>query len=243
MWGLEVAPGPPTTTGLPRGATDVDDLECVVLLRQHASGHHQIGPGEIVVGQLLGVSVDQADGPGGRQQRRHRDQAKRCGRISGAENLTGRREIPKRAAGEAGIDHQHVERAWCRRDRTFRRHRRPTHPSQFSDSRQFDAQVHISRRSASRLDRTQIPPLMSLILHMFYSGNRVPCSPITRCAVALSPAPADRRSLAPARSTSCPGCRPDSRRSGRRPWDRSAPCRPLRIFSTSAFHCAFDIAG
>ena len=40
-------------------AAQIDDLEQVVMLRQHAAGHDQIGPVEIAVGEVLDVAVDQ----------------------------------------------------------------------------------------------------------------------------------------------------------------------------------------
>ena len=35
--------------------------ERVALLRQHAAGHHQVGPVEVLVAQLLDVAVDEPD--------------------------------------------------------------------------------------------------------------------------------------------------------------------------------------
>jgi hypothetical protein len=98
-------------------ATDLDDLERVVLLRKHASRHHEVGPCEVVVGQLFGIAVDQADSPGGWQQRCHRDQAERGSGVAGTENFAGCREVPECTPGKARVDHQHVGCARRRRHR------------------------------------------------------------------------------------------------------------------------------
>src|SRR5262249_20562762 len=39
-----------------------DHVDRIEILRQHAAGHHQVGPFKIAVGQHLSVSVDQPDG-------------------------------------------------------------------------------------------------------------------------------------------------------------------------------------
>ena len=88
-------PGAADDDGLAARAAEIDDIERVVLLRQHAAGEDQIGPVEVVVAQFLGVAVDQPQRPKTRQQRRQRDQAQRRRRIFGAEEFSGALEIPK----------------------------------------------------------------------------------------------------------------------------------------------------
>ena len=63
-------PGAADDDGLAARTAEIDDIERVVLLRQHAAGQDQIGPIEVVVAQLLGVAVDQPQRPRTRQQRR-----------------------------------------------------------------------------------------------------------------------------------------------------------------------------
>ena len=41
----------------------LDDLQGIELLGQHAAGHDDVGPGEISVLQLLGIAVDEANIP------------------------------------------------------------------------------------------------------------------------------------------------------------------------------------
>ena len=97
-------------TGLPL-ARQRSDCDHVVVLRQHASGHDQVGPGEIGGREFLDVAVDQADCPCFRQQRGHGNQAERSSRIFGPHQLAGRRKIPESAGTEARVDHQNVARA------------------------------------------------------------------------------------------------------------------------------------
>ena len=52
---------------LSASVTEIDDIECVALLRQHPAGKDHIGPIDVVVGQFFGVAVHQPDRPGGRQ--------------------------------------------------------------------------------------------------------------------------------------------------------------------------------
>ena len=42
---------------------EIDDFQRIALLRQHAARHHEVGPGDILVGQFLGIAVDQAHRP------------------------------------------------------------------------------------------------------------------------------------------------------------------------------------
>ena len=56
--------GPADGDGLSPRVAEVDDVERVALLRQHAAGKDQIGPVEVAVGQFLGVAVDQPNRPG-----------------------------------------------------------------------------------------------------------------------------------------------------------------------------------
>ena len=85
-------------------------IERVALLRQHAAGHDQVGPVEVVVAQFLGVAVDQPQRPRRRQQRRHRYQAERRRRIFGAEEFSGPLEIPK----GIGVEIEDRSKARCR---------------------------------------------------------------------------------------------------------------------------------
>ena len=96
--------------GLAASMAEVHDIERVVLLWQHAPGEDQIGPVNIVVAQFFSVAVDQPDRPGTRQQRCHRDQAKRRRWIFGAEDLGGPLEIPERVRIESGIDQKRFAR-------------------------------------------------------------------------------------------------------------------------------------
>src|SRR5205807_1196248 len=77
-------------------------------LWQHAPGEDQIGPVEVFVGQLLGVSVDQPDRPGTRQQRRDSDQSQRWRCMFCADSRGGFLETPECLRLEARTDQQHV---------------------------------------------------------------------------------------------------------------------------------------
>ena len=44
-----------------------DDAQRIVALRQHAPGHDQVCPGEIVIGQGFGIAIDEPHLPGFRQ--------------------------------------------------------------------------------------------------------------------------------------------------------------------------------
>ena len=89
-------------------AAQIDEVKRARLLEQHAAGQHQVGPFQILVEQLLGIAVDQADVPVGRQHGRDRDQPQRNGRIAGADDLAGFAIVPERFVAEARIDQQHV---------------------------------------------------------------------------------------------------------------------------------------
>ena len=101
-------PGAADDDGLAARTAEIDDIERVVLLRQHAAGQDQIGPVEVVVAQLLGVAVDQPQRPKTRQQRRQRYHAQRRRRIFGAEEFSGALEIPKGIGVESRIDQKRV---------------------------------------------------------------------------------------------------------------------------------------
>ena len=44
-------------------AAEVDDFDEIVMLRQHAARHDEVGPLQIVVAQRLSIAVDQTDRP------------------------------------------------------------------------------------------------------------------------------------------------------------------------------------
>ena len=113
--GLDVDAGAADDDRLAARAAEIDDVERVALLRQHAAGHHQVGPVEVVVAQFLGVAVDQPQRPGRRQQRRDRDQAERRRRIFGAEDFARPPEIPECVRIEPRIDQKRVARFCTRR--------------------------------------------------------------------------------------------------------------------------------
>jgi hypothetical protein len=88
----------------------IDQLERVELLHQHAAGHDDIGPCDIGIGQRLGVAIDQPQVPVGGKQRSQRDQPEgRCG-IARAGGFTGRLVIPERLVEEAWINEEDVQR-------------------------------------------------------------------------------------------------------------------------------------
>ena len=55
--------GPPTHDRLAVQVRELDQIEEVRLLVEHAADHHEIGPVEVGVGQRLGVAVDEPDVP------------------------------------------------------------------------------------------------------------------------------------------------------------------------------------
>ena len=77
--GLGVCAGPgPTHEGAPaKGASAGEDGQCVGALRVHGAHHHQVGPLQILIPQLLEGVVDQPDLPGRRTKRGDGDQAQR----------------------------------------------------------------------------------------------------------------------------------------------------------------------
>ena len=95
------------------GTTHFNKFQGIRLLEQHAAGHHHIGPVEIALGQLFGVTVDQPHVPGLRQQGRYRDETERNRRISRPNQFAGFRKVPERIRHEPRIDHEHVARAGC----------------------------------------------------------------------------------------------------------------------------------
>ena len=98
-------------------ATHLDDLERIVFLRQHPAGHDEIGPGEVGVGQLFRVAVDEAQIPRRRQQRGERDQAERRRRAARPPNIADRLQVPERIRIEL---RKHQERVRARsRHRLF----------------------------------------------------------------------------------------------------------------------------
>jgi len=94
--------------GQAAGAAHVDEIERIGLLKQHAARHHHVGPGEIALGELLGVTIDQSDVPGFGQKCCDRDQAKRNGGIPRADKLAGFGKIPEGIRHKPRIDHEHV---------------------------------------------------------------------------------------------------------------------------------------
>ena len=114
--------------GKTAGAAHVDKAQRVQLLHQHAAGHGHIGPGEIALGQFLGIAVDESHRPGLRQQRRDRNETKRSSGVARADQFAGFRKVPKGFRREFRINHQHV--AGARRHRAVnsirRRSRSPT---------------------------------------------------------------------------------------------------------------------
>ena len=85
---------------------EIDQIDEIRLLVEHAADHHEIGPVEVRVGQRFGVAVDEADVPMLRQHGGDGDQAERRRRILRADQLAGFRIVPKRVRNELRIDHQ-----------------------------------------------------------------------------------------------------------------------------------------
>ncbi len=77
------------------GMAHFDNVQGIVTLRQHAAGHHDVGPCEIRLIQMLGIAVDQPDFPVFGQQGRNGNQAERCGRIARASQVTGFLVVPE----------------------------------------------------------------------------------------------------------------------------------------------------
>ncbi len=96
-------------------AAHVDKAQRVQLLHQHAAGHGHIRPGEIALGQFLGIAVDEPHIPGLRQQRSDRDEAERSCGVARADKFAGLRKVPKGFRREFRINHKHVAGARRRR--------------------------------------------------------------------------------------------------------------------------------
>ena len=90
------------------GMAEVDNVEHVALLRQHASGQDQIGPVDVIIDQFVGVPVEKAKRPGAGQQSRNGDQAQRRCWMFGTEHFSGPLEVPKRVCVEPRIDQKCV---------------------------------------------------------------------------------------------------------------------------------------
>jgi hypothetical protein len=87
---------------------ELDEPERIVLLGQHAAGHDEIGPIEILLGQLFRIAVDEADVPVLRKQRRDGDQPERRRRAAGAPYVANRLQVPKRIRIEFGEHQQRI---------------------------------------------------------------------------------------------------------------------------------------
>ena len=88
--------------------SELDQVEEVRLLVEHAADHHEIGPVEVRVGQRLGIAVDEADVPVLRQHRGDGDQPERRRRIFRADEFAGFCIVPERVRNELRIDHQNA---------------------------------------------------------------------------------------------------------------------------------------
>ena len=67
----------------------------IVLLRQHAADHDHVGPVKVAVRQLFDVAIDQPYGPLTGQERGHRDQPQRRGRVLSTRDGAGFTVIPE----------------------------------------------------------------------------------------------------------------------------------------------------
>jgi len=103
----------------------VDQPQRVGLLRQHSAGENQIGPGHIVARDRLGIAVDEARRPAGRQHRGDGDQPKRRRRTANSHKIARFSKAPERVRDEERIKHEYV--AGSRRVHGYSPRRFPVH--------------------------------------------------------------------------------------------------------------------
>src|ERR1700674_3108872 len=85
---------------LAAGMAHRDEFERVGLLHQHAPGHHQVGPGEIVLRQRFSIAIDETDRPRRWKQGGNSNEAERTRRVPGADDLTRACVAPERTRGK-----------------------------------------------------------------------------------------------------------------------------------------------
>src|SRR6476620_6316451 len=102
--------GPTDTYWFAVQVGEIDQIDGVRLLVEHAADHYQIGPIEVRFRQRLGVTIDETDVPMLRQHGGDGDQAEWRRRILRAEEFAGFRIVPKRVRNELWIDHQDAAR-------------------------------------------------------------------------------------------------------------------------------------
>lgn len=92
---------------LAHGLGTADDFEGGGLLHAHAAEHDDVGPGQLLVGQMADVEIDEPDIPGLGQHGGHREQAERREGGLFADKAEGVLEAPK-GGRELRIDEQDV---------------------------------------------------------------------------------------------------------------------------------------
>ena len=85
-----------------------DQAQAIRTLDVHASRHDQIGPGEVGLGDVGDVPVDQPARPFGRQHGCDRQQAERDGGMARAPDFAGRLDVPERSHGELRRHQEHI---------------------------------------------------------------------------------------------------------------------------------------
>ena len=86
----------------------LDDLQRVELLRDHAASHDEVGPVEIGLRQVLGVAVDEPELPIRGQQGGERDEPERRSRASRPPDLADGPKTPEGVVAEAGKDQKNA---------------------------------------------------------------------------------------------------------------------------------------
>ena len=84
---------------------EIDEIEKVRLLVEHATDHYEIGPVEVRIRQRLGVTVDEMNIPILRQHGGDGDQPEWRRRILRADEFASFRIVPERVRNEFRIDH------------------------------------------------------------------------------------------------------------------------------------------
>ena len=84
----------------------INDRQRIELLRQHATCHHHIGPGDVRIVEFACVSIDEPNFPRWRQHRSDRDEPERRSRIFGTNKFASLTVIPEGPRIETGIHHQ-----------------------------------------------------------------------------------------------------------------------------------------
>jgi hypothetical protein len=98
--------------------TGFDDIERIALLNDHAARHDEVGTFEVLLGQFLHVSIEEAHVPLGRKQRGHRYEAEGRGGGSPTDRLASSAKIEERIRDEARVNHEDVARAPANHDRS-----------------------------------------------------------------------------------------------------------------------------